>query len=449
MSIVFPLVWCESCDTNIRYGKQINMSAHPIQERLSDYVRRVVKEKDLRYRQVAERSGGGISASTVSDIISGRTKEIRSGTISALSRGLGVPQSELMEVIGGRVLPSEEEDGLSRWIALPQSVWERIEMESEAENMSVAAFLETHFVDYFSIESERSRLKERIWEVRVRELNAFSAGERKDYPTELSKNVEELATVIDTLDPQYFLNARRMLSDAEASTIGETTLTEQPNRFEVRPYSARRANDRALIWLLRESVVETSSRITRRALMLASAAFRGLQSQDNLDLTDQTGDYIYMLMGMRLEEYEEFDKISTLTESFFRNDTQEFEHLPVIHPPIEVMEKHLFDACSLALAELSFSAEAVRVVRSGSDIRVVFEAADGMLFEVEAFFPVEQEQSDSKYNWSAALKMRIFEKLLVLEMPGFKNENLIETFRASGLSLPLPTPIGLRPPWVF
>lgn len=82
-------------------------------ENLADYLRRVIKEKNLTYRQVAERSGGRISHAAISDIISGKTKEIKSGTISTLAKGLGVPEEEIFAVIRGKS-PTDNPD-FKKW----------------------------------------------------------------------------------------------------------------------------------------------------------------------------------------------------------------------------------------------------------------------------------------------------------------------------------------------
>jgi transcriptional regulator with XRE-family HTH domain len=78
-------------------------------ENLGDYLRRVINEKNLTYRQVAERSGGRISHAAISDIISGKTKEIKSSTISALAKGLGVSEEEIFAVIRGKS-PTDDPD---------------------------------------------------------------------------------------------------------------------------------------------------------------------------------------------------------------------------------------------------------------------------------------------------------------------------------------------------
>jgi transcriptional regulator with XRE-family HTH domain len=99
----------KSATSHMRYGKQAVVPTE--QERLADFVRRIINEKKLRYRQIAERSGGrsggGISPSTISDIISGRTKEIKSGTIAALARGLEVTEAELWAAIRGQSIDDE------------------------------------------------------------------------------------------------------------------------------------------------------------------------------------------------------------------------------------------------------------------------------------------------------------------------------------------------------
>lgn len=76
-------------------------------EPLADYVRRQIRDKDLSYRQVAQRSGGEISHATVSDIINGRITNPSTNTLVALSKGLGVPVEEIFAVARGKS-PTED-----------------------------------------------------------------------------------------------------------------------------------------------------------------------------------------------------------------------------------------------------------------------------------------------------------------------------------------------------
>lgn len=72
-----------------------------VQDRLSDYVREVIRRKRLNYREVARRSRGQISHSTVGDIINRRTRNVKADTLVALARGLKVPQEELLAIAFG------------------------------------------------------------------------------------------------------------------------------------------------------------------------------------------------------------------------------------------------------------------------------------------------------------------------------------------------------------
>lgn len=70
------------------------------QEPFADYVRRVANEKGLTYREVARR--GGISSPSISDIVSGKTIHVKASTISALAKGLGVPEEEVFAAYRGK-----------------------------------------------------------------------------------------------------------------------------------------------------------------------------------------------------------------------------------------------------------------------------------------------------------------------------------------------------------
>jgi transcriptional regulator with XRE-family HTH domain len=69
------------------------------QESIGDYVRRVAKEKGLTFREVARRAG--LSSPTISDIVSGKTKQVKSSTITSLAKGLDVPEEEVFDVVRG------------------------------------------------------------------------------------------------------------------------------------------------------------------------------------------------------------------------------------------------------------------------------------------------------------------------------------------------------------
>ncbi|MEK6410845.1 MAG: helix-turn-helix domain-containing protein [Acidobacteriota bacterium] len=68
---------------------------------LSHYVDRVMKEKRLSRRDVKLRSGGEITDSYVSGIISGTAKNLSVEKLKALARGLRVRELELIRVAFG------------------------------------------------------------------------------------------------------------------------------------------------------------------------------------------------------------------------------------------------------------------------------------------------------------------------------------------------------------
>ena len=78
------------------------------QEKISDYVRRVIRDKGLSYRQVAQNSGGAISHATVSDIINERNRNLSTATLVGIAKGLGVPEEEIFAVARGKALDTEE-----------------------------------------------------------------------------------------------------------------------------------------------------------------------------------------------------------------------------------------------------------------------------------------------------------------------------------------------------
>ena len=68
---------------------------------LSRYVERVMKDKHLSRRDVKLRSGGEITDSYVSGIISGSAKNLSVDKLKALARGLRVREMELIRVAFG------------------------------------------------------------------------------------------------------------------------------------------------------------------------------------------------------------------------------------------------------------------------------------------------------------------------------------------------------------
>ncbi|HEV7844068.1 MAG TPA: helix-turn-helix domain-containing protein [Pyrinomonadaceae bacterium] len=64
-------------------------------EKLADYVRRVMKQKQLKLRDVERRAGGEITNGYISGIINGRISNISLEKLKALAKGLEVDVYEL------------------------------------------------------------------------------------------------------------------------------------------------------------------------------------------------------------------------------------------------------------------------------------------------------------------------------------------------------------------
>ena len=70
-------------------------------EQLADFVSRVMAEKHLSTYEVARRSGGEISQSTVNKILNRDIRSHSVETLSALAKGLGVPEEAMFRVARG------------------------------------------------------------------------------------------------------------------------------------------------------------------------------------------------------------------------------------------------------------------------------------------------------------------------------------------------------------
>ena len=70
-------------------------------ETLAEFTSRIIAEKNLSFRRVAEQSGGGISHSTVADIANAQRFDVKKDTLTALAKGLGVAAEDVFRVARG------------------------------------------------------------------------------------------------------------------------------------------------------------------------------------------------------------------------------------------------------------------------------------------------------------------------------------------------------------
>lgn len=90
---------------NVNWSKQAVVRNQ--QKGLAEFVREVMREKGLTYREVSRRSGyvgpgsEGLSHTTVFDIVNERTNNIKRDTLRALAKGLGEPEERLVSIVYG------------------------------------------------------------------------------------------------------------------------------------------------------------------------------------------------------------------------------------------------------------------------------------------------------------------------------------------------------------
>ena len=89
-------------------------------EKLADYVKRVINQKQLKLREVERRAGGEITNGYVSGIINNRIKNISLEKLKALARGLEVDVYELFAAAMDE--PRQLADEVSSY-AQPDVLW--------------------------------------------------------------------------------------------------------------------------------------------------------------------------------------------------------------------------------------------------------------------------------------------------------------------------------------
>jgi transcriptional regulator with XRE-family HTH domain len=89
-------------------------------EKLADYVKRVMKQKQFKLREVEHRSGGEITNGYISGIINGRINNVSLDKLKALAKGLEVDVYELFSAAMDE--PRQLADEVSSY-AHPDVLW--------------------------------------------------------------------------------------------------------------------------------------------------------------------------------------------------------------------------------------------------------------------------------------------------------------------------------------
>ena len=80
-------------------------------ESLAKYLARIIKEKNLRQREVQENSGGQITDGYVRSIMAGKTDNPSVRKLQALARGLSVDEEEIFRVARGQAVDGNSKSG--------------------------------------------------------------------------------------------------------------------------------------------------------------------------------------------------------------------------------------------------------------------------------------------------------------------------------------------------
>ena len=78
-----------------------NMDEPPKVERLAEYVKRIMSEKQFTLREVEERSGHMIADAYIANIVRGIARNLSVDKLKALAVGLGEPEEAVFKVARG------------------------------------------------------------------------------------------------------------------------------------------------------------------------------------------------------------------------------------------------------------------------------------------------------------------------------------------------------------
>lgn len=134
---------------------------------LSRYVKRVMREKRLKQREVERNSDGKITDGYVADILCGRAKNPSVEKLAALARGLDVDPYELFAVACDSVEPYSGEE---RNLDMPDILFFLEIMQEVAENPELLKIIE---------EAIRMTPEERL--VMLRSMESLNEHKRKSH----------------------------------------------------------------------------------------------------------------------------------------------------------------------------------------------------------------------------------------------------------------------------
>lgn len=107
---------------------------------LAGLVERRMRELGVNVYDVARRSGGAVSKSTVWNVARGKVRGVHRATVEGLARGLDLAPGAIEEAV------LADRPHVARWrrryVGLPAALWEAIEGEARRRRMSADEYLE-------------------------------------------------------------------------------------------------------------------------------------------------------------------------------------------------------------------------------------------------------------------------------------------------------------------
>lgn len=191
--------------TDISYETSDILQFRMKPESLSDYINKVKADKNLTFRRIEENSGGKITAGYVNDLVRGKTKNPSSEKITALARGLKVPEDEVFAIVRGK--GARQENGIDRRLEIINLRLSELPPEKKAK-ADVAIDALDAYLD--KLEQEKST-----------STNSLGA--------EIDSRLNSLRRLLLTLPPKDREDAIKALKATE-ETLGHNEKMESPQR---------------------------------------------------------------------------------------------------------------------------------------------------------------------------------------------------------------------------
>ncbi|HEY0545273.1 MAG TPA: helix-turn-helix transcriptional regulator [Pyrinomonadaceae bacterium] len=133
----------DKTDNMLVINSVIRFSVQDRQADLAKYVRQKMDEQNLSTYDVERRSGGTVTHGTVWNILNQRVKDVKSSTLSALAKGLGVSVDEVFNVYRGG--SANGDNMLEEEIGVLFYGWDEADEAAKAETLAAIRMIAETF----------------------------------------------------------------------------------------------------------------------------------------------------------------------------------------------------------------------------------------------------------------------------------------------------------------